>query len=70
MTRAQDGSLAGRLNTVSYINRTLAWDAELEAIVAGLTPAEISAALVQAHRAGEDQLSSRPGTSRRRRRRK
>jgi zinc protease len=47
VTRAQDGSLAGRLNTVSYINRTLAWDAELESIVAGLTPAEIKAALVK-----------------------
>jgi zinc protease len=47
VTRAQDNSLAGRLNTVSYINRTLAWDAELESIVAGLTPAEIKAALVK-----------------------
>jgi zinc protease len=47
VTRAQDPSLAGRLNTVSYINRTLAWDAELEQIVAGLTPAEIKAALAR-----------------------
>jgi zinc protease len=47
VTRAQDAALAGRLNTVSYINRTLAWDAELESIVAGLTPAEIKAALVK-----------------------
>jgi zinc protease len=47
VTRAQDGSLAGRLNTVSYINRTLAWDAELESIVSSLTPAEIKAALVK-----------------------
>ena len=47
VTRAQDGSLAGRLNTVSYINRTLAWDAELETLVASLTPAEIKAALVK-----------------------
>ncbi len=30
VTRAQDNSLAGRLNTVSYLNRTLGWDAELE----------------------------------------
>ncbi len=47
VTRAQDPSLAGRLNTVSYINRTLAWDAELESIVSSLTPAEIKAALVK-----------------------
>jgi zinc protease len=47
VTRAQDNSLAGRLNTVSYINRTLAWDAELESIVSALTPAEIKAALVK-----------------------
>ena len=47
VTRAQDNSLANRLNTVSYINRTLGWDAELEQIVADLTPAEIKAALVK-----------------------
>ena len=47
VTRAQDNSLAGRLNTVSYLNRTLAWDAELESIIASLTPAEIKAALVK-----------------------
>jgi zinc protease len=47
VTRAQDPSLANRLNTVSYINRTLSWDAELESIVASLTPAEIKAALVK-----------------------
>ena len=47
VTRAQDPSLAGRLNTLSYINRTLAWDSELESIVSGLTPAEIKAALVK-----------------------
>jgi len=38
---------ANRLNAVSYINRTLSWDAELESIVASLTPAEIKAALVK-----------------------
>jgi zinc protease len=47
VTRAQDPSLANRLNTVSYINRTLSWDAELESIIASLTPAEIKAALVK-----------------------
>jgi zinc protease len=47
VTRAQDASLAGRLNAVAYINRTLAWDGELEQIVADLTPAEIKAALVK-----------------------
>lgn len=47
VTRAQDASLAGRLNAVAYINRTLAWDGELEQIVAALTPAEIKAALAK-----------------------
>jgi zinc protease len=47
VTRAQDPSLANRLNTVAYINRTLAWDAELESIVSSLTPAEIKAALMK-----------------------
>jgi zinc protease len=47
VTRAQDNSLAGRLNTVAYLNRTLAWDAELESIVSSLTPAEIKAAMVK-----------------------
>jgi zinc protease len=47
VTRAQDNSLAGRLNNVAYLNRTLAWDAELESIVASLTPAEIKAAMVK-----------------------
>jgi zinc protease len=47
VTRAQDNSLAGRLNNVAYLNRTLSWDAELESIVASLTPAEIKAAMVK-----------------------
>jgi zinc protease len=47
VTRAQDNSLAGRLNNVAYLNRTLAWDAELESIVASLTPAEIKAAMAK-----------------------
>jgi zinc protease len=47
VTRAQDASLAGRLNTVSYLNRTMAWDGELEQIIATLSPAEIQAALAR-----------------------
>ncbi len=47
IARTTRPSLANRLNTVSYINRTLSWDAELESIVASLTPAEIKAALVK-----------------------
>jgi zinc protease len=47
IARTTRPSLANRLNTVSYINRTLSWDAEPESIVASLTPAEIKAALVK-----------------------
>ena len=47
VTRAQDPSLAGRLNAVAYLNRTLAWDGEIEQVVAELTPAEIKAAVTK-----------------------
>ena len=43
--RAQDASLARTLATNLYLDRTLAWDAELEKKVAALTEAEILAAM-------------------------
>ncbi len=43
--RAQDASLARTLATNLYLDRTLAWDAELERRVAALTEAEILAAM-------------------------
>lgn len=43
--RAQDGGLARKLAQYRYLNRTLAWDGELEKKIASLTPDEIVAAL-------------------------
>ena len=54
VTRAQDGSLAGRLNTLNFIGRTVTWDGDFEKRVGALTPADIRAALTQAHRPGAD----------------
>jgi len=45
VSRAQDKELAGRLGTYLYLNRTLAWDAELENKINALTPDQIVAAL-------------------------
>jgi zinc protease len=45
--RAQDATLAGRLETLAYLGRTMAWDASLEQKIAGLSPAEIRAALAR-----------------------
>jgi zinc protease len=45
LSRAQDGELAGRLASFSFLNRTLAWDADFEKKIAALTPAEIAAAM-------------------------
>jgi zinc protease len=45
VSRAQDAELAGRLRNFLFINRTLAWDADLEAKVNALTAAQITAAL-------------------------
>jgi zinc protease len=47
VTRAQDNSLAGRLNTLNFVGRTVAWDGDFEKRVAALTPADIRAALSQ-----------------------
>ena len=45
VSRAQDGELAGRLNNYNFLNRTLAWDADLEKKVEALTAEQITAAL-------------------------
>jgi zinc protease len=45
MGRANDSQLAGRLATGRYLDRTMAWDQELEDKVAALTPAQIQAAM-------------------------
>jgi zinc protease len=45
VSRAQDQELARRLTQFRYLNRTLAWDAELEKKIAALTPDEIAAAM-------------------------
>jgi zinc protease len=39
VTRAQDGSLAARLNGLSYSNRTMAWDGDFAKAVQAATPA-------------------------------
>jgi zinc protease len=43
--RAQDGGLARKLAQYRYLNRTLAWDGELDKKIAALTPDEIVAAM-------------------------
>jgi zinc protease len=45
VSRAQDASLARKLAQYRYLNRTLAWDAELEKKISALTPDEINAAM-------------------------
>jgi zinc protease len=45
VSRAQDGGLARKLSQYRYINRTLAWDAELDKKISALTPDEIVSAM-------------------------
>jgi zinc protease len=45
VSRANDNELAGRLANQRFYNRTMAFDSELEAKVAALTPASIQAAM-------------------------
>jgi zinc protease len=47
VTRAQDGSLAGRLNGLSYANRTVTWDGDFEKRIDSLTPAQIRDAMAR-----------------------
>jgi zinc protease len=45
LARTNDGSLAGRLATYLFLDRTFAWDVDFEKRIAALTPAEAHAAL-------------------------
>jgi zinc protease len=45
LQRAQDRALADRLGNYLYLKRTFAWDIELEAKIAALTPGQVNAAL-------------------------
>jgi zinc protease len=45
VSRAQDDELADKLSNYRFLNRTLAWDADLEAKVRALTPEQIAGAL-------------------------
>jgi zinc protease len=45
MARTQDRALAGRLSAYLFMKRTFAWDIELEAKIAALTPAMVQAAM-------------------------
>jgi zinc protease len=45
VSRAQDGPLAHALSQDLFLNRTLAWDAEMEKKVGALTPAQIAQAM-------------------------
>jgi zinc protease len=45
VSRAQDAGIVRKLAQYRFLNRTLAWDAELEKKIAALTPDEIVAAL-------------------------
>ena len=45
VARGQDGALAGRLSLYLYLGRTFAWDTDLEARIAALTPAQVRDAL-------------------------
>ncbi|MCB9275145.1 MAG: insulinase family protein [Lewinellaceae bacterium] len=47
VNRAQDRSLAGTLNSYLDLDRTLEWDAALEAKVMALTPEQINAAMAK-----------------------
>lgn len=45
VSRAQDPGLAGTLNNYLYLNRTMAWDADLEKKLEALTPEQVNAAM-------------------------
>jgi zinc protease len=45
LARTQDRALANRIGMYLYIKRTFAWDIDLEAKLAAMTPAEVNAAL-------------------------
>nr|WP_293842713.1 pitrilysin family protein [uncultured Arsenicibacter sp.] len=45
VSRAQDPTLAGTLNSYLYLNRTMAWDADFEKKMESLTPEQVNAAM-------------------------
>ena len=45
LSRAQDRELSGRLNNYLFLNRTIAWDADLESKIGALTPEQINTAM-------------------------
>lgn len=45
VSRAQDGGLAGKLNSYLFLDRDMNWDAKLEKKIASLTPAQINKAM-------------------------
>jgi len=45
LSRAQDRELSGRINNYLFLNRTIAWDADLESKVKALTAEQINAAM-------------------------
>lgn len=45
VSRAQDGALAGKLNSYLFLDRDMNYDAELEKKIASLTPAQINKAM-------------------------
>jgi zinc protease len=45
LARAQDRELSGRLNNYLFLNRTIAWDAELESKIQSLTAEQINGAM-------------------------
>ncbi|MBD2753881.1 M16 family metallopeptidase [Spirosoma validum] len=45
VSRAQDPALASTLNSYLYLNRTMAWDADLEKKMESLTPEQVNAAM-------------------------
>jgi len=45
LARAQDRELSGRLNNYLFLNRTIAWDAELESRIQSLTAEQINGAM-------------------------
>jgi zinc protease len=45
LSRAQDRELSGKINNYLFLNRTIAWDAELESKIQALTAEQINAAM-------------------------
>ncbi len=47
LARTQDRGLAARITSYLFLGRTFAWDADLEAKITALTPAQVNAALAK-----------------------